>query len=252
MHDASSQDLGQQIKHGVTQQTGIWTHIARSLMSSTNNISMTSSILLWTMLKTWTARTRKESRRSKFWSQDAPTSTSDICRTEAAQSLLCLLNTKDCCPWVPQPTKLYTRSSMRVRDPWCNNMLRAWDVVLRSFSLGKLLSHHSAAFSPTLVQRSQGQILSLLEGKLQQSNYHFLAPFGANIPAALAHRRQLRQPVHRHDTDAAVVHKHKLRKQQDRWKLHLRLKPRKHVLKVKRHVFRKRKKPLPVLRPQRK
>jgi len=136
--------------------------------------------------------------------------------------------------------------------PVVQQHVESMDVVLRSFSLGKLLSHHSAAFSPTLVQRSQGQILSLLEGKLQQSNYHFLAPFGANIPAALAHRRQLRQPVHRHDTDAAVVHKHKLRKQQDRWKLHLRLKPRKHVLKVKRHVFRKRKKPLPVLRPQRK
>ena len=66
--------------------------------------------------------------------------------------------------------------------PVVQQHVESMDVVLRSFSLGKLLSHHSAAFSPTLVQRSQGQILSLLEGKLQQSNYHFLAPFGANIP----------------------------------------------------------------------
>ena len=42
---------------------------------------------------------------------------------------------------------------------------------LRVFELAKLLTHSSAAYSPTLIQTSQQRLLSILSGKMRQTSF---------------------------------------------------------------------------------
>ena len=117
-------------------------------------------------------------------------------------------------------------------------------VVLKSFSFGKLLAHHSAAFDCTMSQRSQGQILALLEGHLLSKGCSFCKPWGEEQPLpAIAARRQLRKPIHRRDQQRARVYSSRKALQEERWRQHLRLKPRKRRHVLKRHIFTKKKEP---------
>lgn len=120
------------------------------------------------------------------------------------------------------------------------------DVVLQSFSLSKLLAHHSASFAPTIAQRSQQQILSVMQGFFASSACAFCPPFATEPERDILSRKAVRAPVHAHDKVAATAYVKRLRSQKDRWNLHLRMKPRRTVSKKKkRHVFTKKKKRAP-------
>lgn len=120
--------------------------------------------------------------------------------------------------------------------------LESVQVVLKSFSCAKLLAHHSAAYAPTVAQRSQSQILALLEGALLRPDSEFCKPFDETQPEAVTDRKRLRRPVHAHDGGAAAHRAQLAARQREQWRKHLHSKKwigRKWTLK--RTVFTKKK-----------
>lgn len=114
-------------------------------------------------------------------------------------------------------------------------------VVLQSFTMAKLLAHHSAAFGITVAQRSQGQIQALLQGYLLLPSSSFCLPFGNEDLEMVRSRRVLRRPVHAHNAAAATSYVQRAAIHRERWVRHLRQKPRRKKGCVKRTIFTKKK-----------
>lgn len=111
--------------------------------------------------------------------------------------------------------------------------------VISMFSLAKLLAHQSAAYYATTSQRSQSQLLALLEGFMRQN---FCAPFSSLRQKSVVSRRSLRAPVHQLLPAHVQPWKEQLARQKSRWARHLLLRPRPPKRgTVKRTVFTKRK-----------
>jgi len=111
--------------------------------------------------------------------------------------------------------------------------------VISMFSLAKLLAHQSAAYYATTSQRSQSQLLALLEGFMRQN---FCAPFSSLRQKSVVSRRSLRAPVHQLLPAHVQPWKEQLARQKSRWARHLLLRPRPPKRgNVKRTVFTKRK-----------
>ena len=85
---------------------------------------------------------------------------------------------------------------------------------LEAFSLAKLLAHHSAAYSPTLAQRKESEILSLMQGWLTKG---FLPPLEEGRIQPTLSREDLRRPVHQLDPQKVAIRKDKAREKAKQW-----------------------------------
>jgi hypothetical protein len=81
-----------------------------------------------------------------------------------------------------------------------------------------MLSHNSAAYHPTISQRSQSDLLSLLIGRIMQGFFENPDPV---VQQPVIHRAILRAPVHPLQPDK-VSHKQEIAaRQEDRWAVHI-------------------------------
>ena len=85
---------------------------------------------------------------------------------------------------------------------------------LEAFSLAKLLAHHSAAYHPTLAQRKESEILSLMQGWMTKG---FLPPLEEGQIQPTLCREALRKPVHQLDPQKVAVKKDKARQKAKQW-----------------------------------
>ena len=97
----------------------------------------------------------------------------------------------------------------------------------------------SAAYSPTIAQRSQGQLLALLEGCLA---LNFCPPFGEQEAAPATDRAAILRPAHAADQRKLLKFKRVAAVQKQQWAKHL-MKRKQHQKGqgLKRTVFTKRK-----------
>jgi hypothetical protein len=88
------------------------------------------------------------------------------------------------------------------------------EVRLQAFSLGKMVAHSSAAYHPTISQKSQKQLLSVVHGHTMAD---FFKPFGAAVPEPVTCQTALRQPVHANSDLKTEAFKMVRASQQQRW-----------------------------------
>ncbi|CAE7300884.1 unnamed protein product [Symbiodinium necroappetens] len=112
------------------------------------------------------------------------------------------------------------------------------DVVLFSFTLAKLLAHQSAAYWPTVSQRSQSLLLSMITGHLRRE---FCPAFAKNPVAVVRNRRLARAPVHRQNPAAARAAADRAAGQSERWATHVAARKVRRRWILKRTVFTKKK-----------
>jgi hypothetical protein len=86
---------------------------------------------------------------------------------------------------------------------------------LKAFTLGKLLAHNAAAYSPTLAQRSQPELLCVLQGCVMAGFYD---SFGAPADQPVTSIPELRAPVHPLNKSKAARTQAVARSQNERWK----------------------------------
>ena len=86
-----------------------------------------------------------------------------------------------------------------------------------AFGLGRLLAHNAAAYSPTIAQRSQREILCILQGHLMTS---FVDAFGAAIEEPVANVASLQGPVHALDKEKSAQRQARALRQHERWEKH--------------------------------
>lgn len=92
--------------------------------------------------------------------------------------------------------------------------IQAFPPQLAAFSLAKMLAHHSAAYSPTLAQRKEAEILSLMQGTLATG---FLPPLEVGLVQPILSRQDLRKPVHSLDAQKVAARKARKAQQAKQW-----------------------------------
>ena len=96
---------------------------------------------------------------------------------------------------------------------------------LEAFSLAKLLAHHSAAYHPTLAQRKESEILSLMQGRLIKG---FLPPLEERQIGPTLCREALRKPVHSLDPRKVAARKALKAKKAEQWQKEVKNRKLKH------------------------
>ncbi|CAJ1383870.1 unnamed protein product [Effrenium voratum] len=119
--------------------------------------------------------------------------------------------------------------------------------MLFSFALQKMMAHNSAAYAPTLAQRSQAELLSLLRGHLSAC---FFSSFGDRAIPPLTNRDEARRPARALDQAKTQRAKAVAASQRRRWGQHAAKLERRRAKRsvpgpprIKRTVFTKRKQP---------
>ncbi|CAE6948302.1 unnamed protein product [Symbiodinium sp. CCMP2456] len=118
---------------------------------------------------------------------------------------------------------------------------------LSAFSLGKLLAHHAAAYFPTIAQRRESEILSLLQGRIVAG---LLPALSQEDEIVLRTREDLRKPVHELDSSKVQRRQAVAARQQSSWQREQGIRKEKrnrrqvaaaHVAATKRTIFTKKK-----------
>ena len=101
---------------------------------------------------------------------------------------------------------------------------------LSAFALAKLLAHNAAAYFPTIAQRRESEVLSLLQGRITAGVLPVLSQEEASV---IRNREDLRKPVHELDASKAQRRQDTAARQQSQWRREERLREEK---KAKRQV----------------
>ena len=90
---------------------------------------------------------------------------------------------------------------------------------LRIFELAKLLTHSSAAYSPTLVQTTQQRLLFMMAGKLRKSGFFsFPSPCKINSADNVSQKKKSLNTTYReYDTSSAQARKIRVKANKQNW-----------------------------------
>lgn len=94
--------------------------------------------------------------------------------------------------------------------------LEAFPLQLQAFGLAKLMAHHCAAFCPSIAQRSEAEILCVLQGELCRVQAHGHA---VQELKSVASRAELRKPLHHVTAELMAARKLRSAEQARRWQV---------------------------------